>query len=150
MLSIASNTFWPSARTPMTTSSEMEVAAVEMHPNYGAVENEPHDRLIDQRAGVPGVPVALHLAPDPTHRVLANGAAEHDTERTAHAARVGAGEVGAGDQRGGSQRAALVSSQRLALPLVVLPSGVFNLAHGTSISTRPKVPSSDLDRCPWR
>ena len=57
------------------------------------VENEPHDRFIGQRAGVPGVPVALHLAPHPAHRVLADRAAEQGRERTAHPARVGAGEI---------------------------------------------------------
>ena len=31
--------------------------AIEPHPHHGAVENEPHDRLIGQRAGIPGVPV---------------------------------------------------------------------------------------------
>jgi hypothetical protein len=32
---------------------------------------------------------------------------------------------------------------------VVLPSGVFSLARGTSISTWPKLPGSDRDRWPW-
>ena len=33
---------------------------------------------------------------------------------------------------------------------VPLPSGVFSLARGTSISSWPKLPSSDRDRWPWR
>src|SRR5271169_4086865 len=37
--------------------------AVEPHAHHGAVENQPHDWLLGQRAGVPCVPVALHLAP---------------------------------------------------------------------------------------
>src|SRR6202040_3277904 len=47
--------------------------AVEPHAHHGAVEDQAHDRLSSQRAGVPGVPVALHLAPGPAHRVLADG-----------------------------------------------------------------------------
>jgi hypothetical protein len=39
--------------------------AVEPHAHHRAVEDQPHDRLLGQRAGVPGIPVALHLAPDP-------------------------------------------------------------------------------------
>ena len=97
--------------------------AVEPDAHHGAVENEPHDRFIGQRAGIPRIPVALHLAPDPAHRVLANGAAEKGTQGAAYAAGVGAGEVAAGDQRVGGQRAALVGSQRLALPLRCLAVG---------------------------
>ncbi len=67
--------------------------AVEPHPHHRAVEDEPHDRLFGQRAGIPGVPVALHLAPDPAHRVLADRAAEQGGERAAHPARVGAGKI---------------------------------------------------------
>src|SRR5258707_1243302 len=33
--------------------------AVEPHTNYGAVEDQPNDRLVGQRAGIPRVPVAL-------------------------------------------------------------------------------------------
>ena len=84
----------------MTTSSEIAVAlAVEPHAHHGAVEDQPHDRFIGQRAGVPGVPIALHLAPDPAHRVLAHRTPKQCTERTAHPARVGASEVGARNQR---------------------------------------------------
>src|SRR5580658_3688730 len=63
---------------------------VEPHAHHGAVENEPHDRLVGQRTGVPGIPVGLHLAPHPAHGVLAHRAAEQGRERTAHPARVGA------------------------------------------------------------
>ena len=97
--------------------------AVEPDAHHGAVEDQPHDRLLGQRAGVPGVPVALHLAPDPADRVLADRAAEQGAERPAHPARIGAGEVGAGDQRVGGERAALIGPQRLALPLRRLAIG---------------------------
>ncbi len=40
-----------------------------------------------------------------------------------HPARIGAPQVGAGDQRVGSERAALISSQRLAVPLGSPPFG---------------------------
>src|SRR4029434_8230445 len=33
--------------------------AVEPHANDGAVEDQAHDRLLGQRAGVPGIPIAL-------------------------------------------------------------------------------------------
>jgi hypothetical protein len=45
------------------------------------------------------VSIALHLAPDPAHRVLADRAGEQGTDRAAHTARVGAGKISAGDQR---------------------------------------------------
>jgi len=102
----------------MTTSSEIAVAlAVEPHAHHGAVEDQPHDRFIGQRAGVPGVPIALHLAPDPAHRVLAHRTPKQGTERTAHPARVGASEVGARNQRVSNNCAPLIGPQRLALPL---------------------------------
>ena len=97
--------------------------AVEPDPHHGAVEDQPHDRLLGERAGVPGLPVALHLPPYPAHRVLADRAAEQGCERAADPARVGAGEIGAGDQRVGSKRAPLVGPQRLALPLRRLAVG---------------------------
>src|SRR5471030_1314051 len=50
--------------------------AVEPYANDGAVEDQAHDRIPGQRAGVPGIPVALHLAPRPAHGVLADCPAE--------------------------------------------------------------------------
>ena len=117
MLLIASKTFWPSARTPMTTNNEIEVAAVKPDARHGAVEDKAHDRLIGERTGVPSLPVALHLAPHPAHRVLANRTAEQGRERATDTARVGARQIGRCNQRVGGQRAALVSPQCLALPL---------------------------------
>jgi hypothetical protein len=53
MLLIASSTFWPSARTPRTTRSEIEVALRSSRTrNDGAVEDQAHDRLLGQQAGV--------------------------------------------------------------------------------------------------
>jgi hypothetical protein len=49
------------------------------------------------RTAWPSVPVALHLAPSPAHRVLADRAAEQGGKRTAHTTRIGAGEVGLGE-----------------------------------------------------
>jgi hypothetical protein len=31
------------------------------YANDGAVEDQAHDRILGQRAGVPGIPIALHL-----------------------------------------------------------------------------------------
>ena len=90
--------------------------AVEPHANDRAVEDQPHDRLLGQRAAVPGVPVALHLAPGPAHRVLADRPAEQGRQRAANPPRIGAGQIAARDQRVGGKRAALIGPQRLALP----------------------------------
>ena len=97
--------------------------AIEPHSHHSAVENQPHDWLVGQRAGVPSVPVALHLAPDPAHSVLANLSAKYAAKCAAHAARIGAGQIHPGDQRVGSQRAALIFPQRLALPFRRLAVG---------------------------
>ena len=67
--------------------------AVEPHAHHRAVENKPHDRLLDQRAGIPGVPVGLHLAPHPAHRVLAHRAAKQRRERPAYPPCIGAGKI---------------------------------------------------------
>jgi hypothetical protein len=64
--------------------------AVEPHAHHCAVENEPHDRFFGKRAGVPRVPVGLHLAPDPAHRILADRAANREASAGAP------GVVGAG------------------------------------------------------
>src|ERR1700685_1193017 len=97
--------------------------AIEPHAHHGAVENQPHDRLLGQRAGIPCVPVALHLAPDPAHRVLANLSAKYTAKRTPHAARIGASKIRTGDQRVGSPGAALIIPQHLALPFRRLAAG---------------------------
>src|SRR5271169_6723997 len=97
--------------------------AIEPHAHHGAVENQPHDRLIGQRAAVPCVPVALHLAPDPAHRVLADLSTKYAAKGTPHAARIGAGKIRTGDQRVGSPGAALIIPQHLALPFRRLAAG---------------------------
>ena len=62
MFLIASNTFWPSLRTPSATSSEIEGRLlVKTHAHDRAIKNKADDRLIGERAGVPGVPVAFGL-----------------------------------------------------------------------------------------
>ena len=90
--------------------------AVEPHTNHGAVEDQAHDRLLGQRAGIPGIPVALHLAPCPAHRVLADRSAKQGRQRATHPPCIGAGEIRARDQRVGGKRAPLIGPQRLALP----------------------------------
>ena len=67
--------------------------AVEPDPHHGPVEDQPHDRLLGERAGVPGLPVGLHLPPHSAHRVLADRTAEQRRECSADPARVGPGEV---------------------------------------------------------
>src|SRR4029450_12848722 len=97
--------------------------AVEPHANDGAVEDQAHDRLPGPRAAVPGIPIALHLAPGSAHRVLAHRSAEQGSECPADPARIGAGEIRAGDQAVGARRAALIGPQRLALPFRRLAPG---------------------------
>lgn len=97
--------------------------AVEPHANDGAVEDQAHNWLPGQRAGVPPVPVALHLAPRPAHRILADRPAEQGRQRPTHPPRIGAGQIRARDQCVGSQRAALIGPQRLAPPFRRLALG---------------------------
>jgi Glycosyl hydrolase family 9 len=100
------------------TQEEMYKAAADKRAsNLMSRLTTPHNRVGGQRASIPGVPIGLHLAPDPAHRILAHGAAEQRLQGAAHPARVGAGQVGAGNQRIGRQRAALVGPQHLAVPL---------------------------------
>ena len=118
MFLTASSTFWPSARTPRTTSSEIEVAFLSSRTRTTVPSRI--SRTIGSSAsetGVPGIPVALHLAPDPADRILADRATEQGRQCPPYPARVGAGKIGRGDQRIGGVRAALIGPQRLALPL---------------------------------
>jgi hypothetical protein len=62
------------------------------------LEDQSHDWLIDEWAGVPSVPATLHLAPSAAHDVLAHRSAERARQRAAHAARVGVREIAAGNQ----------------------------------------------------
>ena len=90
---------------------------VEPDADDRAVEDQPHDRLGGEIATVPGVPVALDLAPGAAHDVLADRPTEERRKGAAYPARVGAGQIGRGDQRVGGLRATLVGPERLALPL---------------------------------
>ena len=49
---------------------------IEPDASHGAVEDQPHYRLVGQRASIPDVPIAFDLAPDPAHDVLADAIAE--------------------------------------------------------------------------
>ena len=90
-----------------------------VHPNthHRAVEDEAHDRLGSERAGLPGIPIALDLAPGPADRVLADRPAKHRRQRPANPARVGSGKIGTSNQRLGLFRAPLVGRDRRVLPL---------------------------------
>ncbi len=90
--------------------------AVEPNANNRAVEDQADDRLVGQRAGVPGIPVGLHLAPGAAHGILAHRAAKQRRQRPTDATRVGPGQIRGGDQTVSCDRAALVGLQRLALP----------------------------------
>ena len=123
MLLIVSSTFDRGAHAEHDQERDRGRLAVEPCADNRAVQDQPDNRLLGQRTGIPGVPVALHFAPSPAHRVLADRSAEQGRQRSAHPARVGAGEIAAGDQRVGGQRAALIGPQRLALPFRRLALG---------------------------
>src|ERR1700746_1909035 len=90
---------------------------VEPDPDHRAVQDQADDRFRGARAGIPAIPIALHLAPHPAHRILADRAAKHRCERPAHPTRVGPSKIATRDQRIGLLGSPLVSPQRLALPL---------------------------------
>src|SRR4029077_18379651 len=119
---------------------------MEPDANDGSVEDQPHNRLLGERTGVPGVPVALHPPPDPADDILADPFSKQCLERTANTARIGARQVGGRDQGIGNQRTALIGPQYS----VVLPSAPTSRARGTAISVRPKLPVNDRERWPCR
>jgi hypothetical protein len=90
---------------------------VEPDSDDSAVEDQPDDRLVGERALVPGLPVSLHLAPDPADRVLADGSAEQGGKRPAHPPGVGARQISGRDQRIRRLGAPLISPERPAAPL---------------------------------
>src|SRR5438552_14167492 len=112
----ASSTFWPSWRTPSTTSSTIEVALRSTLTRTTVPSDQADDRFRGERAGIPGIPIGLHLSPHPAHRIFADRTAKHRGEPPAYPTGVGAGQIGAGNQRIGLLVAPLVSPQRLALP----------------------------------
>jgi hypothetical protein len=82
------------------------------------------------------------------HRVLAHSAAKQGGERTAHPARVSTSQIGARDQSVGGQRTALISPQRLALPLRRLAlQGVQSGARHRNLD-RPKGPGQQPRAAP--
>ena len=119
MLLIASSIFWPSARTPSATRDRGRLS-VEPDTRDRLVEDQPYDRLFGERARIPGVPVALRLAPDAADHVLANRPGKHRVQRAPHPAGVGPREISPGDQAVGRSGSALVGAQRTAPPLARL------------------------------
>ena len=102
-----------------------------------AVEDQPHDRLFGERTRIPGVPVALRLAPDAADHVLADRPGKHRVQRASHAAGVGPGEISPGeispgDQGVGGPGAALAGAQRTAPPFARLAvlAGQPSARHG--------------------
>ena len=84
------------------------------------VEDQPDDRLFGERAPIPGIPVALHLAPGPADHVLADRPGENRRQRAPHPAGVGPCEISPGDQGVGGKSATLVGAQRTAPPFARL------------------------------
>ncbi len=77
---------------------------------HGAIENEPDNRFVRQRAGIPRLPVALHLAP---HPATVSCQPRRRTGRQGRGAHGGCWcrRVAAGDRGIGGKRAALIGSQ---------------------------------------
>src|SRR5208337_3109135 len=97
---------------------------VEPNARDRAVEDQPDDRLLGERAPIPGIPIALHLAPGPADHVLADRPSERRGKRPPHPAGVGSRKIGPGDQGVGGPGAALIGAQRTAPPfarLAVVP-----------------------------
>src|SRR5215469_7278060 len=120
MLLAASNTFWPSVRTPMTTSSEIDVAfrssrtrttvPSRINRTIGSSASERAFQASQSFFTLRHTRLTVSLPTAPANRVLS-------------ARRTLARQVAAGDQRVGGQRAALIGTQRLALPLGGLAVG---------------------------
>ena len=83
-------------------------------------QDQADNRFFGERAGIPGIPIAFHLAPHPADRILADRAAGHGRERPAHSTRVGPRRTGARDQRIRMLGSSLVGPQHCALPLCCL------------------------------
>src|SRR5262249_24755866 len=52
-------------------------------PHHGAIQDQPDDRLLGDRAGIPGLPIAFHLAPHAANRIFADRAAKDGREGAA-------------------------------------------------------------------
>jgi hypothetical protein len=158
MLLIASSTFWPSARTPRTTSSEIEVALRSSRTRTTVPSRI--KRTIGSPASERVFQASSHSSPCATsaHRVLADRPADQGRQRAAHPPRIGAGEIRTRDQCVGGECASLIGSQRLALPFrrLAVRSGHPGARHRdldfalAIISIGPNVPVSDRVRLPWR
>ena len=152
MFLIASSTFWPSWRTPSTTSSEIEVALrssrtrttvpSRIRRTIGSSANERPFQASQS---------ALHLAPHPAHRVLADRAAKQGGERPTHPPRVGASQIGAGDQCVGRPGC---GADKPATPRSSTPSSCpprCSVGHAAPQSRSARTcPDSDRDPVPWR
>ena len=117
MFLIASSTFWPSSRTPSTTSSEIEVALrssrtrttvpSRIRRTIGSSASERAFQASQSVFTLRHTRLTMSLPTRPRKR----------PRGPAYPPCVGAGEIRAGDQSIGGNRAPLVGPQRLALPL---------------------------------
>jgi hypothetical protein len=74
--------------------------AVKPRVYYCALEDKTDDRFSASDAGIPAIPVALHLPPHPAYRVLAHAVGGQRAQRRADTSRVGERQLAAGNQRG--------------------------------------------------
>src|SRR5262245_66183921 len=123
MLLAASNTFWPSVRTPITTSSEIDVAfrSSRTRTTVPSRINRTIGSSASERASVPSLPIAPYFPPHPADNILTEPVSKQRLERTADTARIGPGQVRRGNQGVCRQCAALIGPQHLALPFTGLP-----------------------------
>lgn len=124
MVLIASSTFWPSRRTPKTTSSEIEVALRSSRtrttvPSRIKRTTSSLARLRLFQASQ-SVRIFLHVR---ANHVLAHRAAEQGRQRTLDPTRVGAGQVGTRDQRLDLAGHPGVAGQRRAAPFLAAAAG---------------------------
>ena len=111
----ACRTFWPSRRTPNSTSNEIDVALPsELHPHHRAIQDQPDNILGSQRTMAPRLSIRLHLPPGPTDDILADRTLEQRSQRSPDPTRVGTGQVGACDVR----------RSRMTAPTVPVPAGL--------------------------
>src|SRR5262245_49404528 len=61
---------------------------VEPDPHHGAIQDQADDRLLGQRAGIPGIPITFHLPPHPAHRIFADRAAKDGRDGPPHPTRI--------------------------------------------------------------
>src|SRR5512143_2049910 len=136
MFFTTSSTFWPSRRTPRTTSSEIDVAFLSSRTRTTVPSRISRTMSSVARGRFDQVPNPSSPSATPGSPCPCRQHPEQRRERPADPAGVGAGEIGSGDQRLHLPGHAGISGQHLALPLASPPVR----------TTDPRPRHCDLDR----